>query len=71
MNQAQFSPPLMHVIDAFKRRVLWSEPHARSTWLDPRERIVRGGQTYKVVDQQHGGDIHNYYVWVECLGAVA
>lgn len=58
-----FDHPTMHVIDASKRVVLWTEPFVERAWFDVRHRFARGGQSYVVVDSQLG--VSHYYVWVD------
>lgn len=64
----QFSHPLMHVIDADKRVVIFTEEFAEKAWLNPRHRFSRVGVTYEVVDTQNGN--HHYYVWVRRVEGV-
>lgn len=61
-----FKHPTMHVIDANKRVVLWTETFSERAWFDVRHRFARGGQTYSVVDSQIG--VGYYYVWVNRVG---
>ena len=58
----KFDHPTMHVIDASKRVVLWTEPFVERAWFVVRHRFSRGGQTYVVIDSQVG--VSHYYVWV-------
>lgn len=58
----QFTHPLMHVIDADRRVVIFTEEFTEKAWLNERHRFARGGVTYSVVDSQIGN--HHYYVWV-------
>jgi hypothetical protein len=58
----QFTHPLMHVIEADNRLVIFTEEFAEKAWLNARHRFKRAGLTYEVVDTQIGN--YHYYVWV-------
>lgn len=60
--QAVFTQPMLHVLDATKLRVMWSERHNSTRWFGDGEVIHKGDQQYRVMRQQP--EVHNYYVWV-------
>ena len=61
MNQAEFTHPTMHVIDADKHNVMFTETFRENAWLGDGMVFARGEQRYKVVRQQQG--VQHYYVW--------